>query len=55
VSEYKLDAPEWIVRDMTFREYVNVVKRNFEQSNTNRKFGQRQIAESKETSPKVKS
>lgn len=37
-TEYKWDAPEWIVRELTFREYVNMVKQDFEQSN--RKLGE---------------
>jgi hypothetical protein len=36
-SEYNWDAPQWIVSKLTFREYVNMVKKDFEQSN--RKLG----------------
>ncbi len=31
-TEYRWDAPKWIVPELTFREYVNMVKQNLEQS-----------------------
>jgi|SRR5208282_2678272 len=30
--EFKWEAPQWVVQELTFREYVNMVKQNFEQS-----------------------
>jgi hypothetical protein len=28
LAEYKWDAPEWVVKELTFSEYINMVKRN---------------------------
>ena len=32
-TEYKWDAPKWIVQELTFREYVNMLKQGFEKQN----------------------
>ena len=33
-TSYKWDMPRWIVPDLTFHEYLNLAKMNFEKSNT---------------------
>ena len=33
LTEYKWNAPEWVVKELTFKEYVNIVKQNFERPN----------------------
>jgi len=45
-TEYKWNAPEWIVPALTFSEYVNMVKQDFEQPN--RKLGELSKREIKE-------